>query len=36
MKYADVVPVSGVVGYLLGLDAGLFDDEMPVLAVEHP
>jgi len=34
MKYADVMTVEDVVEHLGGLDAGLFDDQMPVLASE--
>lgn len=34
MKYADVVGVGGVVEFLAGLEVGLFDGEMPVLAIE--
>jgi isochorismate hydrolase len=34
MKYADVMTVESVVDHLANLDPGLFDREMPVLAIE--
>jgi hypothetical protein len=34
MKYADVLTLEAVVDHLDGVEAGLFDGEMPVLAIE--
>jgi nicotinamidase-related amidase len=35
MKYADVMTVERVVEHLVSVDVGLFDGEMPVLAIER-
>jgi hypothetical protein len=36
LKYADVMTISSVLGHLDTVEAGLFDEQMPVLAEPTP